>query len=192
MTHYQEITLMPCDEVGLYFLWEKVYTQLHLGFVEHKDEQQNVPVGVSFPEYHQRGLGKKIRLFGSENHLQSFDAKERLSRLEDYVHIKTIKQIPQKVNYYTSFQRFRIKMNSQTLIKRHAKRHNLSIEAATKKYEGFEPDKTNLPYIELTSLSKGNRFKLFIKTVTSKEITHNGFGRYGLSKNNKPTSIPMF
>ena len=37
MEYYQEITLLPCAEVSLAFLWTKVFTQLHIAFADEKN-----------------------------------------------------------------------------------------------------------------------------------------------------------
>ena len=51
MDWYQEITLIDQDEISPYFIWSKVYTQLHIAFAEHSNEQGRISFGVSFPQY---------------------------------------------------------------------------------------------------------------------------------------------
>lgn len=51
MHHYIELTLIKDSEISPYFIWSKLYTQLHLAFVEQKDANEQIPYGVSFPEY---------------------------------------------------------------------------------------------------------------------------------------------
>ncbi len=51
MKHYIDIILLPDPEIPLYFLWEKVYQQLHLALVEIKEPDNKVKVGVAFPQY---------------------------------------------------------------------------------------------------------------------------------------------
>lgn len=51
MKFYQELTLLPQDEINIYFLWSKTFQQIHLGLVEMQDDQKRVPIGLSFPEY---------------------------------------------------------------------------------------------------------------------------------------------
>ena len=41
MKHYIEITLLPDAEVGLGFIWQKMYQQIHLALVEVKDANEN-------------------------------------------------------------------------------------------------------------------------------------------------------
>ena len=50
MQVYREITLLPGDDVGYHFLWEKVFCQVHLGLVENKDAEERSCFGITFPE----------------------------------------------------------------------------------------------------------------------------------------------
>lgn len=93
MKKYVEITLLPDAEIDLHFLWEKLYQQLHLAFVEIADDQGMINVGVSFPRYEcteeKRSLGYKLRLFAeSEDALRALQLDKWLARLSDYVHVK--------------------------------------------------------------------------------------------------------
>ena len=90
MQHYIDITLLPNDEIGHYFLWGKLYQQVHLALVEQEQGQ----VGVSFPEYSksQPRLGRKLRLFAiNEQGLKQLDLSKWLTRLLDYCHISSIR-----------------------------------------------------------------------------------------------------
>ena len=51
MNYYQDITLLPDADIGLYFLWQKVYQQIHLALVENKSADNASAIGVAFPEY---------------------------------------------------------------------------------------------------------------------------------------------
>jgi CRISPR-associated endonuclease Csy4 len=192
MKFYQEITLLQSEEIGIYFLWEKLFTQLHLGFVKFKGSEDNSSIGISFPEYHSRGLGKKIRLFAEKETLLSFNTELRLDRLSDYIHIKSIKAVPSDVKYYTSFHRFRFKSNKDGLVRRYAKRHKLSLNEASKHYEDFERTDTLLPFIQMKSLSTGEKFKLHIAQSSSKEEVNQGFTCYGLSLTENKSYLAAF
>ncbi len=66
MNWYQEITLIDQDEISLYFIWSKVYTQLHIAFAEHSNEQGRISFGVSFPQYRineQKKIGFWVQKF---------------------------------------------------------------------------------------------------------------------------------
>lgn len=152
MKFYLEITLLPNPEVGIHFLWSKVYQQIHLGLVEMQDNQGRVPIGVAFPGYVQGGhsrlpashdtrtslyiekygvLGGKLRLFAEhEATLSQFNAGHWLARLSDYVHCTSIRPVPEKLSGYATYQREQPKTNKERLAKRYAKRHGMDLETA--------------------------------------------------------------
>ena len=51
MKFYQEITLIDQAEISPYFIWSKLYTQLHIALAEIKDDSDKVGIGASFPQY---------------------------------------------------------------------------------------------------------------------------------------------
>lgn len=51
MKFYQEITLIDQAEISPYFIWSKLYTQLHIALAKSKDTNDKVNIGVSFPQY---------------------------------------------------------------------------------------------------------------------------------------------
>ena len=152
MKFYLEITLLPNPEVGVHFLWSKVFQQIHLGLVEMQDDQGRVPIGVSFPDYVLGGrsqlpashdtrtslciekysvLGCKLRLFAEhESTLGQFNASHWLARLSDYVHCTSIRPVPEKLNGYATYQREQPKTSKERLARRYAKRHNMDFETA--------------------------------------------------------------
>ena len=102
MRVYCEITVLSNPEVNIHFLWSKVFKQLHLAMIEIQDDHQQVPVGVSFPEYvfgeQYCVLGSKCRLFATDQAtLEQLNISQWLSRLTDYVHITSIRPVPDKV-----------------------------------------------------------------------------------------------
>ena len=68
MKYYQEISLLPNVDIGLYFLWQKVFQQIHLALVENKGTEKAGEVGVAFPEYNANkfSLGTKLRLLAED------------------------------------------------------------------------------------------------------------------------------
>lgn len=111
MNYYQEITLLPDADIALGFLWQNVFQQVHIALVEHKVGSNQSLVAVGFPDYRQAQfpLGNKLRLFAKEQvTLEKLDIHRWLTRLEDYVHIKGIKPVPNDVTY-VSFVRKQVK-----------------------------------------------------------------------------------
>ena len=106
MKYYQELTLIAQAEVSLYVIWSKLYTQLHLAFVEQKDSQEKIVYGVSFPRYRLNQdksvgfLGDKLRIFAhSTQQLEQLNLNQWLARLSDYVHITAPRETPHNVSY---------------------------------------------------------------------------------------------
>ena len=67
MKFYIELTVINSADISFSIAWSKLYTQLHLAFVEMQDTNAQVPIGVSFPEYNVgESKGKKLILLGSK------------------------------------------------------------------------------------------------------------------------------
>ena len=133
MKYYQDVTLIPGPEIPLYFIWEKLYQQLHLALVEIQDENGKVPVGAGFPGYEQEPptLGNKLRLFApSRSDLEALNAEKWLSRLADYVHLTGIRPVPENISRIASFKRVQPKSNNARLARRKAKREGISMDEA--------------------------------------------------------------
>ena len=189
MQHYIELTLIKDSEISPYFIWSKLYTQLHLAFVEQKDANLQIVYGVSFPEYKQiEAKGKKITLLGSKlrvfanslQELEQLNLDKWLERLTDYVHIKSPKQV-ENVTHYLTVNRYRPQANAGNLARRYASRHDVSVDDALKRLEGFNQKLEPYPYIQLKSLSGGSDFSLCINQQAIEKQTNGKFSTYGLS-----------
>ncbi len=193
MRFYVEISLLPCAEMPLHILTQQIYQQLHLKFVEMKDENGLQPVGVSFPKYgdNQNTLGEKIRLFAKNSEtLEQFNAKQMLRKLSDYVHVTGIREIPANVKTFGCFSRLQLKTSNLRLARRKAKYENISIETALSKSHRPKEPKTDVPFVFVKSSSNGEKFRLFI--VYKEQENNNSncrFGTYGLSNINP---VPIF
>ena len=189
MHYYIELTLIKDSEISPYFIWSKLYTQLHLAFVEQKDANEQIPYGVTFPEYKSAEIkGKRIILLGSKlrvfansvNELQKLDLDKWLARLTDYVHIKSAKQV-ENVTQYLTVNRYRPQASAENLARRYARRHGISVEGALKRLDGFKQKLEPLPYIQLKSLSGTREFSLCIKQTVVEQANTGKFSTYGLS-----------
>lgn len=194
MRFYLEITLLPNPEVGINFLWSKVFQQIHLGLVEIQDEQARVPIGLSFPDYvtgeKYSVLGGKLRLFAKdEATLSRFNINKWLSRLSDYVHCTSIRPVPEKLTGYATYQREQPKTNKERLARRYAKRHNIDYDTALSCYSSVAHQTITTPFIRLKSLSSDKAFCLWIKKTVVTEPSGTTFSSYGLSA---VSSVPEF
>lgn len=192
MKLYREIILKPQPEISLGFLWGKVFQQIHIGLVEMKDSNGNVPLGIGLPEYFSEygPLGRKLRIFTlSKEIFTEFDADTRLKRLADYVHLTEIRDVPENISSFSRFKRQQPKTNVERLARRKAKRKGISIEQAISELKDFEDKQVDTPFINMQSLSSNKRFRLFILKEVCNTPTYEGFSTYGLST---VSTVPEF
>ena len=199
MHYYIELKLIKDSEISPYFIWSKLYTQLHLALVEMQDANAQVPIGVSFPEYkvgESKGkafmlLGSKLRIFAQdEATLSKLNLPKWLARLEDYIHIKSIQLVPENVQNHLVVSRYRPKSNIELVARRIVKRKQFTLDLAiaylntvdeAKKLKGYKQNWEPFPYIQLKSLSGKQDFSLCISQTTVDEMKGGVFSTYGLS-----------
>lgn len=195
MDYYIELTLIKDSEISPYFIWSKLYTQLHLAFVEQKDANEQIPYGVSFPEYKSAEIkGKQIMLLGSKlrvfansvEELQKLDLDRWLARLTDYVHIKSAKPV-ENVTQYLTVNRYRPKPNVEKVAERFARHKGITFKEALQHCQQYKKGWQDYPYIQTKSLStkpeagSGREFSLCIKQTAVEQANTGKFSTYGLS-----------
>lgn len=197
MKYYQEITLIDQAEISLYFIWSKLYTQLHIALAEIKDTNNKVDLSVSFPQYlfekndknSKVNLGKKLRLFAqNEADLKKLDLKKWLDRLTDYVHITSIREVPENIKGYAIYKRKQVKTNAERLARHRVKRGDIGFDEALARYSNVVTT-TDLPFIQMKSLTSDQVFKLFIEKKNAEQSESQVFSTYGLSSE---SSVPEF
>lgn len=192
MKYYQEISLLPNAEITPYFIWQKLYQQIHLGLVENKTAGNASAIGVAFPEYNAKKyfLGTKLRLFTEdEKLLVQMNCEKWLNRLKDYVHIGPIKPVPEKLAGHACFKHIKLKGNKEKLARRRAKRKGETLRQALSHFENFEEQRSNLPYINMISQKNRQRFRLFIEKQAMEQPQTGLYSCYGLSNT---TTLPLF
>ena len=192
MKHYMEITALPCPDVGVHFILEKVFRQIHLALVKLKKPNGSVPVGISFPEYDgaKNRLGTKIRLFAArEEELAALNMVEHMSGFRDYVHVTGIRRVPEKALSYASYARSQPKSSNLRLARRKAARGGIALEKAVQLLSQYEEARVDTPFINIMSDSTGRRFRLFILKQEKDGFMNEGFNSYGLSSK---SSLPEF
>lgn len=192
MNYYREIFLLPNADIGIFFLWQKVYQQIHLALAENKIADNASEIGVAFPEYNadKFSLGTKLRLFAKEEELlEQMRCEKWLNRLKDYVFISPIKPVPEKLTGHACFKHIKLKGNKEKLAKRRSKRKRETLQQALAYFEGFEEQQSKLPYINMTSQTNGQRFRLFIEKQVMEKPQTGLYSCYGLSKT---TTVPLF
>jgi CRISPR-associated endonuclease Csy4 len=186
---YQEITLIPSEEINTNFLLCKVYEELHKIFSELKCNGEEDLV-ISFPKYclDNLTLGDKIRIFYySENQFKKVDLKKRLSKLLDYIHVTKIREVPSEIEY-VNFSRVQLKDNKDKLARRYSKRHNIEYAEACVLYSSYKEKDNGLPFVRLKSNSNNNYYRLYIKQEKT-DFRVGEFNSYGLSKD---ATVPCF
>ena len=196
MKVYIDITLLPSDDIGHHFLWEKVYQQLHIALVNFQKSNGHSAIGIGFPEFNGKShrLGRKVRVFAeTDAALEQFDVQRWLNRLGDYVHITSVRNVPEEILGYEQYCRLQLKGNPERYARRAAKRQGISYEQALSERESMPINKTRNPFIWMKSLTNDNRFRLIIRQdIVSKEIAEEidcQFDSYGLAKSG---GLPKF
>lgn len=192
MHYFQDITLLPDAEISPYFLWHKVFQQIHLALAENKNANSQSLIGVDFPGYNtdNNSLGIKLRLIAeNEDQLKQMQCEKWLNPFKDYAHIRSIRAVPDKITGYACFKNVKPKSNKEKLARRWAKRKGQSLQEALAHYEDFIEQRSNLPYINMTSRTNGQRFRLFIEKQEMREPRPGYFSCYGLSNR---TTVPLF
>lgn len=192
MKVYLEITIKPQAEIPLYFLWEKVFQQIHLALVEVQDEKGKVPVGISFPDYDARQfqLGCKLRLFADNNVvLEKLAISKWLNSLRDYVHLNPIENVPERLSRHACFRHVKMKGNKEKLARRRVKRKGETFQQALAHYSDYKEQTSGLPFINMNSQTTGHRFRLFIEKKIMEQPQEGYYSCYGLSRT---TTVPLF
>lgn len=192
MKYFIELTLLSNLEIPLHFIWKKLYQQIHFALVDIKFGDNISQIGVSLPEYNANDfvVGKKMRLFAEEEQtLKDMQCEKWLDRLQDYVQMRSVEAVPETVNDHACFKHVKMTGNAAKLARRRAKRHNESFERALAHFSGYEEQRTKLPYINMTSQSNGQSFRLFIEKQEKAEPQSGYFSCYGLSDT---TTVPLF
>lgn len=217
MKYYLDITLLPEADITLGFIWQKVYQQVHIALVDNKVAENQSAIAVSFPRYsieksreHAFALGNQLRLLANEeSQLIELNIAKWLNRLEDYVHIKSIKPVPDNTSHIAFIRQqvkgeARIEKEMLSKAKRWAEKSGQPFDVCLAELEKTKPKADNpLPFIWLESqatkqrdAANSRKFPLFIKKIETTEQQLGTFNCYGLSVNHsnkeKLASIPQF
>ncbi|AYO55012.1 type I-F CRISPR-associated endoribonuclease Cas6/Csy4 [Acinetobacter wuhouensis] len=200
MKFFQEITLIDQAEISPYFIWSKLYNQLHIGLAEIKDANEKVNIGLSFPKYiYEQGdeakkskvhLGDKLRIFAAtQADLEKLNISKWLDRLTNYLHITSVREVPEaKISGYATYSRKQVKTNAERLARHRVKRGDIGFDEALARYSNVVTT-TDLPYIQMKSLTSDKSFKLFIEKKSATKSETQVFSTYGLSS---VSTVPEF
>lgn len=195
MTHYQEITIIPDPEIEPYFIWSKLFTQFHIALADIKNKNGIELIGVSFPDYHfdEKGklskLGLKLRVFApSRKDLETLNLDKWLERLTDYMHVKRIAEVGNKIKGHVVVKRYRHK-NVLKQAEEFAEHKGITYEAALAHCAKYKQGNKSYPYINLKSITNNQPYSLSIMQEVVDNETQGTFNSYGI--NNKLDNITV-
>lgn len=184
MDHYLEIRVLPDPEFSEEVLMAALFAKLHRAL----GERGKGDIGVSFP-FHSVKPGSGLRLHGNVQALNELEAMSWRKGLGDYCLCGNIAPVPE-VKGWRSVSRVQVKSSPQRLLRRSVKKGWLTEEEAQQCLLTMQEERTELPWINLRSLSTGQSFRLFIRHGDILPEPVSGvFSCYGLSQT---TTIPWF
>ena len=183
MDYYLDIRLMPKKEMRENILLNQVYSSFH----KRLYDINSTTIGVSFPEYKLK-LGRLFRIHGSEEDLERLQEKDWLGKYRDFCKVGKIRVVPKDVKYRIVS---RVQQNmTEAKLRRLIKRGTISDEDVKKyRIKMYEGGLDN-PFVELVSMSNGQRHRRFIEFGKLEDIAIDGeFDLFGLSR---VATIPWF
>lgn len=179
MDHYIEFRLLEDPEFAPAQLMNVLYGKLHLALAELGRGE----IGVSFPDGDNcRTLGTRLRLHGTAAALGRLMQRNWTAGIRDHVSQSPVQPVPAGVRYRALY-RVQAKSNPERLRRRRMKRHGVDAEAAARQIPDNAVEVLKLPYVQVASLSSGQRFRLFFQYGPVKPEARNGeFNAYGLSR----------
>lgn len=186
MDSYIDFTLLPDPELPATVLMTELFGHIHLALVEHGKGD----VGVSFPRAGEvAGLGNVLRLHSAEVRLSTVQQALQLGALAGYLEMKGPNRVPADVKHRV-VKRVQAKSSPARLRRRLMRRHDMTLEQATKQVPDKAKEALKLPFINLKSASTGQLFPLFIEQGEPKNEPQAGlFSSYGLSSS---ATVPWF
>jgi len=196
MNYYQELTILPDPEISSYFIWSKLFTQLHIALADVRNKHDSDSIGISFPDYHfdskngkSSKLGSKLRVFApSQEALAKLDLSKWLERLTDYVHIRSIKEVGNKATSYVSVHRYRFKpieLQAQTLAEKLSISYTEAMTAVAKRKPEME-----LPFIRMRSQTNNSNYRLKVLQLPCEKPKSGFFNVYGMNGMQDTVTVP--
>lgn len=184
MDHYLEIRVLPDPEFSEEMLLAALVAKLHRAL----GQRGKGDIGASFPA-HGIKPGAILRLHGDLQALQELESSVWRKGLGDYCQFTEIKPVPE-VSTWRCVSRVQVKSSAQRLMRRSVKKGWVTEEEAQQRILTMEEARTDLPWLNLRSLSTGQSFRLFIRHGELLPAPVDGaFSTYGLSAT---ATIPWF
>lgn len=183
MEYYIDIQLLPDPEFSEQDLLNALFAKFH------RTMNQVVPgqIGVSFPKVQNR-LGDTLRLHGSQSALSNLMENNWLQGMKDYCQFTELLAVPDDCQYRT-VKRVQAK-SAHNKRKRSVAKGWLTVEEAEERIPESQQRKLKLPYLEMRSLSNGNRMRIYVDHGKLQSTSQAGkLNSYGLSAE---ATVPWF
>jgi CRISPR-associated endonuclease Csy4 len=186
MDHFLDLELRPDPEYPATVLMNALFGRLHRALALRAQGD----IGVSFPKHDQAPpLGDVLRLHGTHAALEELMATGWLEPLRAHVFDPLIRPAPRNCGHRV-VQRVQAKSSAQRLRRRHAARHALSDEEAAQAVPDGAEERLDLPFLQISSTTTGQRFRLFVRHGEILAERRPGrFSSYGLSAR---ATVPWF
>lgn len=187
MDHYIEITLLTDPEFPATTLMNALFAKLHRGLVDYGKRD----IGISFPDVDRSecGLGSRLRLHGSLSSLDGLMGVPWVQGMRDHMEVGKTVPVPAQC-LHRVIRRIQAKSSPERMRRRLVARAAISEDEARLRIPDSAAQRLRLPYVEITSRSTQQRFRLFIEHLPPRSTATSGtFGVYGLSSS---ATVPWF
>lgn len=184
MDHYIEIRVLPDPEFSEEMLMAALVAKLHRAL----GQRGKGDIGISFPA-HSMKPGAVLRLHGDHQALSELESLAWRKGLSDFCQCAGIQPVP-AVKQWCCVSRLQVKSSAQRLMRRSVKKGWVTEEDAQQRLLTMQEARTDLPWLNLRSLSTGQSFRLFIRHGELLSAPVSGaFSTYGLSAT---ATVPWF
>jgi CRISPR-associated endonuclease Csy4 len=187
MDAYIELQLLPDPEFPAAMLMNALFAKLHRGLVANGAGR----IGISFPDVDKKAgkFGNRLRLHGQASDLEMQMASNWLQGMRDHISLMAMQPVPENAKHRI-VRRVQAQSSPERLRRRIIKRKGLSADEARQAIPDSTAVRLNLPYLEVSSHSTQQKFRLFIEHLPLQTTSSQGtFSAYGLSND---ASIPWF
>ena len=187
MDCFVDLDIRSDPEFPAHVLLSELYKKLHRTLVI----SQRTDIAISFPQYASRppSLGTRFRLLAAQPDLEALMNTNWLGGMRDFASHGALGRVPEHAVART-LRRVQAKSNPARLRRRLMRRHDVTVEQAQVRIPDSAAEFVSLPFVQLSSGSTGQPFRLFLKLGPPQSSHTTGkFNAFGLSLD---ATIPWF